>query len=74
MIKFYLIAGIGALTLTGLGFWFGWQHGRVAFANECIIVGNFIVYDSGLDKRRRFKCEEAPMEGESEKADEGLRI
>jgi hypothetical protein len=64
MIKFYLIAGIAALTLTGLGFWFGWQHGRVAFANECITIGNFVVYDYGLDKQRRFTCREAPIKGD----------
>jgi hypothetical protein len=60
--KFYLITGTVMLTLTGVGFYLGWQHGREKFANECITIGNFVIYDYGLEKQRRFVCEEAPME------------
>ena len=61
-VKFYLITGTAALTLIGLGFYVGWERGRDKFADECISIGNFVVYDYGLEKQRRFKCEEAPLD------------
>jgi hypothetical protein len=61
-VKFYFIALVLLSVVAGGGFWLGHGLGRNQFANECITVGNFTVWDYGTDKRRRFVCTEAPME------------
>jgi hypothetical protein len=55
------------LTLAACGgFFLGWGEGRNKFVNECITVGNFTVWDYGLDKQRRFVCTEASVENAPE--------
>ena len=60
--KFYLIAGTFAVILLCGGFYLGWSEGREKFANECIAIGNFTVFDYGNERHRRFKCTEVPYE------------
>jgi hypothetical protein len=61
-VKFYLVILVILSIAAGGGFWLGHGIGRNQFTNECITVGNFIVWDYGTDKRRRFVCTEAPIE------------
>ena len=60
--KFYLIAGTLAAILFWGGYVIGWGQGRTEFANECITIGNFTVFDYRTDKQRRFKCIEVLFE------------
>jgi hypothetical protein len=66
MTKFLLIAGALLALAAGGGFFLGWGEGRNKFANECITVGNFTVWDHGHDRRRRFACKEAQADTHSE--------
>ena len=67
--KFYLIAFVILSIAAGGGFWLGYGEGRNQFANECITVGNFIVWDYGADKQRSFVCNEAPMHSKPQNSD-----
>ena len=62
MIKFYLLAVAMFAIVAGGAYYAGYSNGRTKFANECITIGNFVVWDYGQDKQRRFKCIEAEME------------
>lgn len=63
-VKFCLIARIFDAILFEAGFFLGWGQSRTKFANECITIGNFTVFDYGTDKHRKFKCTEVPFEEE----------
>lgn len=75
--KFYALMFTALFVFTALGFFLGWGQGRTAFANECITIGNFMAHDYGLDKKRRFTCEEAPLESNDEAdqtSEDGVRV
>jgi hypothetical protein len=64
--KFYILALALLALAAGGAFWLGWGEGRLKFANECINIGNFTVWDYSQDLRRRFKCTEVLEEVENQ--------